>query len=205
MNYDIYRYIDGQMSKGETENFEKRLLLDTVLKKELDETRHKLSVISDAGKFVEADQTYFSNITVNFRNRLEIKRSPRRFSLVKYSFVLPALVITITASILFFRNPASNTVTLKQVISEYDDKAKNQLIDEYSDNSLAAAAEEPDVPEAKADELAGKQLAKEISADDESLNRAMPLNYAEFNQVMDNLSDKQENYIYNEMINKKIL
>lgn len=204
MNYDIYKYIDGQMSDREKSEFEKLLQTDLKLKADFEQASKKLGAFSDSAKNIQADETYFNNVTVNFRTKLESKKTPRLLLLPKYSFALPVAILMVMMSVLFLNTPTHNNMNLTQIINEYDDSSKSELINEYAENT-EVVEEAIETTDSQVGELIQTTIATELSTDTEAVSKDMQLSYSDLNQVIDNLSEKEQNDIYNEMINKKIL
>lgn len=203
MNNNIYKYIDGQMSGIEKEEFEKLLEKDDRLKSEYELVRMNIAKLSQNSK-IETDETYFNNVTVNFRTKLENKKTPRLFLLPKYSFVLPVAILVVMLSVMFLNPPSNNNMNLAQIINETDDSAKGELITEYADNS-DSDDDVMEISNSREVDIIQTKLADELRSDGEAITKDVQLNYSDLNQVLENLSEKEQNEIYNEMINKKIL
>ena len=203
MNYDIYKYLDGQMNDREMKEFEEFLGKDSSLKNDFDKVSGNLDLLKKTAK-IEADSIYFNNITANMRSRIETQKSPKRFFYPKFAVALPSLILVFMVSMVFINNRVENHLNMYQIISELDDHSKGELIREYSENSV----EDGDVIEiadSQGTETIKSNLIDELKGDTESLKSAMELSYSDLNQELDNLSDNEESEIYNKMINMKIL
>lgn len=126
----ILKYLSGLLNDSEKIEFEKRLESDPGLKKEFMSIYGKLEGLQQFSD-VEVDQTYFNNLQVKVRSRME--NSSRINWVPRISF---ALSLVLVAYIFLFTGKSNNqfVVNLEKELS--GDSNYTALLDKYFDNPV---------------------------------------------------------------------
>lgn len=203
MNSELFRYIDGQMSDFEKESFEKKLGGSSELRAEYELVAGKIHVIKDYQKISENDSAYFNNILPKFRSRLETAQKPKLFFVPKYSVAVPAMLLMFIVSSVFVNKNVERKMLNNKPVYVFSEQEKNEIINEY--------ASDIDINEnvtAKIDEQRGDSIEKKfvegLNVDDDELFNAISPATDDYSKLIDNLTEKEADRIYNEIINKNI-
>ncbi|RMD49735.1 MAG: hypothetical protein D6830_04255 [Ignavibacteria bacterium] len=126
----ILKYLSGLLNDSEKIEFEKRLESDPGLKKEFMSIYGKLEGLQQFSD-VEVDQTYFNNLQVKVRSRME--NSSRINWVPRISF---ALSLVLVAYIFLFTGKSNNqfVVNLEKELS--GDSNYTAMLDKYFDNPV---------------------------------------------------------------------
>ncbi len=190
----ILKYLSDLMSEEEKQMFIASLERDEQLKKEYETILSSLEKIKEP---IEADENYFNNLSVNFRNKRE-KKKRRFFTEVGLSLA------TATAVIFFLLSPSANKQVNNNTAFEFSAQqiAQNDFIadadqfDSYDDLAQHFSLEEY-----------LQSLSSNIPADE--VEDYLDLEFADLpaELIIENLQISDEDFeeIYNHLQNEKLL
>ena len=141
-NEQIVRYLDGQFSKEEEEEFEKSLLFDAELKYAYSEYLRTIELISST-KYPEVKEDYFNDLIPKFRQSLNKSAKISPFRKASYSFIT---IIIFVFSFLIFNNYRVNTnpenVTIESITQNISDEQINEVSDYLTNHSWVLPSED---------------------------------------------------------------
>ncbi len=196
----IMKYLSGLLDKDEAEKFEAEIENNEDLRNRFDEFRLKMADIKDLIP-KESDQGYFIHLIPEVREKLDARSGKR------ISFPIPkAISYGLAAAILVFffvqiggDNEIFDSETVITALEKTDNEELNEFVElRYSDAQLYDIIDDIDLDNYS--EAINEQVAE---------NSDILYNYTEYANYglegIADISENQENDIYNNLIDKKIL
>ncbi len=122
----ILKYLAGQMSKAEKDQFENEISRDAALEKELNSANGLLEQINKFSD-VETDEAYFSSLIPEIRRRLE--KDKKRRKVYRFSVAFTSIIILILAFVYFSGNQKHEVLL--------SDSEMEKIIDEIPQNLVS--------------------------------------------------------------------
>lgn len=188
----VLKYLSGMMTDEEKRVFETELNSSPQLKDLLEKyskNMSELKMLSD----VEVDESYFNTLIPRMRERLDVTQN--RPLIYRFGSAIPALVLSVFVfvTILYLNFNSDNTIdeTLADLIAGSDSSTIAEIVDDYSYSYLD-------------DYSTDYNLSEDYFLDIEVTEQIRAEVIHSFN-LYDNLSEEDVDYIYNSLIDKKIL
>lgn len=198
----ISLYLEGELSPEEKKSFEKELQNSTELQNELIRYRKFISAIEET-KNISVESDYFSNIIPEFRRRLEERKEKRIYPKIAYAF--PALVILFLVFFFLFNTQNRQVIRNNQILTANNTNTNsngffditNFSIDELIPSDLTATDKEQYNSELNT------ILEKELNISSDSTKLLVADQLLDYNSIIDNISEKDADMVYNDLLNKK--
>lgn len=198
----IYLYLEGELSAEERKSFEQELENSPELQNDLNLYRKFVSAVNET-KNISVESDYFSNIIPEFNRRFEGRKEKRIYPKIAYAF--SALVILFLVYFVLFNTQNRQVIKSNQVLTENSSNTNsngffditNFSVDELIPSNLTATDKE--VYNSELNSILEKEL--NISSDSTKLLVADQL--LDYNSIIDNISQKDADMVYNGLLNKK--
>ncbi len=197
----IVRYLDGQFSKEEEEEFEKSLLFDAELKYAYSEYLKTMELISST-KLPEARADYFNDIVPRFRQSLNKPVKTLPFKKASFGFIT---IILFVFSFFIFNNYRVSTnpenVTMESITQNISDEQVNEVRDYLTNNSWIMPSEDIITQVVNEDYFNIDGIIQNVS-DEEGYNI---LNDYQINNIESFAGEENLQQAYEELLAKSIL
>jgi hypothetical protein len=195
----IIKYIEGDLSLQEKFSFEEELKNSQELRNELLRYENFNSLLNET-KNPNPDQTYFNSILPEFRKRLEGRKQKRSLSKIAYAFPAAAILFLI---FFFLINNRNEEVFLNQnVNSRTLSDTRNYGLMDFSVEDLLPSTFTSNEKEKFNTEL-NSIIEKELNVSSDSAKYIVADQILDYNTILDNLSEKDAERVYNDILNKK--
>ncbi len=195
----ICLYLEGELTPEERIVFEDELKNSHELQKELKLYKNFISSVEET-KNLPIDSNYFDNIIPEFRRRLISSKQRKYYSKLAYAF--PVLVILFLVAF-FIINDQNQIVfnranlTANNINDNGTYELRNLSVDELIPSSLSTNDSE------KYNTELNKLIGNELNISTDSTKYLLADEVLDYNSIIDNLSEKDANIIYNNILNKK--
>ena len=195
----ICLYLDGELTPEERASFEDELNKSQELQKELRLYKDFISSIEET-KNLPLNNNYFENIIPEFRRRLISNKQRKYYSKLAYAF--PVLVILSLVAFFIINNQNQiNTnrtnLTANNINDNWAYELMNLSVDELIPSSFSTNDSE------KYNTELNKLIGNELNISADSTKYLLANEVLDYNSIIDNLSEKDANIIYNNILNKK--
>ena len=192
----ILKYLSENVSSTEKREIEKEIESSKELSEEFTRMQKVFSDLKNDSK-VETEIGYFNNLLPRVREKLDSRKKIFTIQRLAFSIPVAALLFVISLSINIEQTESlfSLSASTEEIYEAIDETSSDNLID-YIDNDYYTY----DVSELTISETG-------LSLDNESLQDLGESTFESFENysLIENLSDKEVDEIYNEILTKKIL
>jgi hypothetical protein len=188
----IIKYLDNQLSGEERINFEKELESSEELKEDFRKYFNIEKNINDL-KSVKLNPEYVDSILPQFQNRIHSRKKESIRKSLAYAFGVMLMFLIGIAVLRIFFNNQKNPNDLEEFTQSLNENQKVELLENLNCGEELYKL----IPENELADLIGKdlQINNEVA-------KAYDIGY---NEIIDGLSQKEAEVIYNEILNRNIL
>ena len=195
----ICLYLEGELTPDEKIVFEDELKNSHELQKELKLYKNFISSVEET-KNLTIDNNYFDNIIPEFRSRLISSKQRKYYSKIAYAF--PVLIILFLVAFFIINNQNQIVfnrakLTANNINDNGTYELRNLSVDELIPSSLSTNDSE------KYNTELNKLIGNELNISSDSTKYLVADEVLDYNSIIDNLSEKDANIIYNNILNKK--
>ena len=188
----VIKFLSGLMTEEEKKEFETELNSSPELKLLLEKYSNNMSELKMLSE-VKVDESYFNTLIPKMREKLEVKKS--RPLIYRFAPAIPALTLSIfiLVNILYLNFKTTNTFddTLANLVAGSDSTTIAEFVNDYSSSYLEDYSTDYNLPE---DYFSDIELTGQLRAE-----------VIDSYNLYENLSEEDVDYIYNNLIDKKIL
>jgi hypothetical protein len=190
----LFLYLDNQLSSTERKQFEELLSKDEELRESFNKYKGNMEELKSLQN-IEVDSAYFSNLSARFREKYEQRKKPFYYNKIAVGIA--------TAAILFivFVYPFSDSINLFE-----NGEISLEELNLYSLNSVnnVGKIEHYDLDDEEL-ELINSRITEQLDIPEAQINRLISINPGEVYRMVEELSDKEVEQIYNDLSQKTIL
>lgn len=193
---NIIKYLDGQMSASEQNEFETELENSAELRNLFDQYKKLFNEI-DKEKLKTVDQQYAINIIPEFRRRLETRSTKKTRFAFAYALTASIIILLIITFSLFNKDSKRNEDIIAADIPDTElDYLYNQMTAEELLGINEINSEE------KFDSMYMQYYSTQLIEDGDQVENLFAINNLDFEEIENLLSEQELEIVYNKLINK---
>jgi hypothetical protein len=196
----IFLYLEGELTPEEKSSFEKELNSSPELQNKLKLYSNFISSVEETKK-ISSSSNYFDNIIPEFRKRLESNKQKKYYPKIAYAF--PALVILFLVAFFLFNTQNKLTFLNEQnlTVNNVDDVGNYDLMNFSIDELIPSSLSTND--SVKYNTEFNKLIGNELNISSDSTKYLIADQILDYNGIIDNISEKDADVVYNYILNKK--
>lgn len=196
----FFSYLKGRMNPEEIEKFENDLSKSADLNNEFSEYKKLNNIITEV-KNIQLNNDYSESILLDFRNRIDSKKTNSTFPKIRYAFA--ALFIAVAGYFIISNFDKGQPQEVNSILAEYSEDELNSFSDNYYSSIIENNLNEYDSE--KLDSIYSENIFASIigSINEKQLNDIFNINNV--SDVDEYVSDNDIDKIYSQLIDKEIL